>query len=306
MEGVTSTKLTGHNGSVYALQATGNTQFYSGAGDGWIAEWNLEAGTDGKLVAEAADQVFALHKLDGSSLMVAGTMSGQLYFIDTDFSDQVKNFTYHQQGIFDFARVQDQLLVAGGDGKLSIWDWQKPSLKESVHLSQQRLRALALSPDQQMLAVGSSDGNIYVLHVGSWKILESIEAAHANSVFTVAFSKDGDYLLSGGRDAHLKSWSVFEGFALVQDLAAHWYTINSIAIHPERHVFATASRDKTIRIWEMASFQLLKTLDAQKSKGHINSVNDLCWSKDGQLLISASDDRSIIVWHLNTLLARVK
>ena len=46
----------------------------------------------------------------------------------------------------------------------------------------------------------------------------------------------------------------------------------------------------------MKNFQLLKVLDFAKYKGHVNSVNKLLWSDHEHYLISASDDRSLIVW----------
>lgn len=289
-------KLTGHKGSVYSLTLGNEGNFFTGAGDGWIAEWPIEKGEDGRLVAEASDQVFSLLKLQDAPIIIAGTMQGQLYFINLDFPDQIRNFSFHEQGIFAFVQIEERLVAAGGDGKLSIWNWKEQTLIESILISNDRLRGLALSPNGQLLAVGSSDANIYILHVGSWKILEVIKNAHNNSVFDVTFSNDGFYLLSGGRDAHLKVWSVNEGFALVQDLAAHWFTINGLAMHPTKHLLATASRDKTIRIWDTSTYNLLKTLDLQRSKGHLNSVNAICWSRNGEHLISVSDDRSIIVW----------
>ena len=304
MELITSTKLTGHNGSIYALTVGEGKQFYSGAGDGWIAEWNLESGTDGRLVAEAEDQIFAIHKIANSPWILAGTMSGLLYFINTDFPDQIKSFDYHKDGIFALLHDKDRILVGGGDGRLSIWSMSEQMLLETVNLSSKRIRTLALSPDGQLLAAGCSDGCIYLLHMGSWKVLEIIKSAHLPSVFTLRFTSDGQQLISGGRDAHLKVWSVFEGFAMIQDLPAHWYTINALAIHHQGRILATASRDKTLRLWDLTDYSLIKTLDAQKNKGHINSVNDLCWSADGDHLISASDDRSIIVWYLGTLISQ--
>ena len=289
-------KLTGHNGSVYSLALGDDGNFFTGAGDGWIAEWPFKNGEDGRLVAEASDQVFSLLKLQDAPWMVAGTMQGQLYFINLDFPDQIRNMSFHEQGIFAFAQIENRVVAAGGDGKLSIWNWKEQQLVESISLSNNRLRGLALSPNGQLLAVGSSDTNIYVLHVGSWKILEVINAAHSNSIFDLVFSNDGNYLLSGGRDAHLKVWSVNEGFSLAQDLAAHWYTINALAMHPSGRWLATASRDKTIRIWDMRSYELKKTLDLQRSKGHLNSVNAVHWSANGKYLISGSDDRSVIIW----------
>jgi WD40 repeat protein len=78
--------------------------------------------------------------------------------------------------------------------------------------------------------------------------------------------------------------------------AAHLFTVNDIAYHPNGKFFATASRDKTIRIWDAVSFVLLKVIDSIRNAGHLKSVNRLLWVDD--VLISCSDDRSIIAWEV--------
>ena len=78
----------------------------------------------------------------------------------------------------------------------------------------------------------------------------------------------------------------------------HWFTINEIVFSPDGKFTATASRDKTIKIWDANSFKLLKVIDAVRGGGHINSVNTLLWSKYNNWLISGSDDRSIIIWEI--------
>ncbi|MCK6695880.1 MAG: hypothetical protein L6Q97_27735, partial [Thermoanaerobaculia bacterium] len=118
--------------------------------------------------------------------------------------------------------------------------------------------------------------------------------AHANSVFVVAYTPNHRYLLSGGRDAMLRVWDLENNLTLVSEQPAHWFTVNHLVFSPDGQFFATASRDKTIKIWDTETFQLLRVLETIRDGGHINSVNRLLWTPD--YLISASDDRSVILW----------
>ena len=79
---------------------------------------------------------------------------------------------------------------------------------------------------------------------------------------------------------------------MYRTLDAHWFTINKIGAIPELSAFATASRDKTWRLWSTDDFELLKSIDVQKG-GHINSVNALVWIPEAGLMVSAGDDRLI-------------
>ena len=196
---------------------------------------------------------------------------------------------------FDLVEFGDRLLSAGGNGKLGIWNVQTTELEESISLTHARLRSLALGPDLKTLAVGASDGHIYLLDTSRWIILHKIDQAHVPSVFAVQWL-DQNTLISGGRDAHMKVWQLGENVKELRDLAAHWYTVNQIQVRPQGDLLATASRDKTIRIWELTDFQLVGTLDAGRYNGHLNSVNDIRWASSGQELYSASDDRTICKW----------
>ena len=168
---------------------------------------------------------------------------------------------------------------------------------ETFALSNESLRSVTYNEVRQEWAVGASDHAIYLLD-NDLQIKNSITKAHDNSVFCVCYSPDGKYLLSGGRDAHLKVWDVERDFELVSSQPAHWFTLNDIAYHPEGHLFATASRDKTIKIWAADTFKLLKVIDTARYGCHVNSVNKLLWTRHENQLISCSDDRTIMVWYV--------
>ena len=290
-------QLTGHKGSIYALlMDPDGRHFYSAGGDGWIAHWPVTGAVDGKLVAEVDDQIFSITLLARSKLLVAGTMSGNLYFIQPGSPSKTRNMTFHQKAVFDTMEVHEHLVCASGDGRLSIWDIDNMTVSETILLSHSALRTIDLSPNGQMMAVGSSDHSIYLLHVPSYRLIEELKDAHQSSVFCLQFSPDGRYLLSGGRDAHLNLWDL-GSFDLQQSIPAHWYTINALRYRPERSEVVTVSRDKTIRRWTEPELQIRQTLDFAQHQGHSASVNQVCWSMDGRILLTAGDDNTIIRWH---------
>jgi WD40 repeat protein len=293
-------KLLGHKGSIYTLANDINRHhLLSGGGDGWLVSW--PAGEkDGKLIADVGDQIFSLLYVAEQDRLAIGSMTGDLYWVSENTAPSAQKKLFHARGIYDLLTYDEVLISAGGDGRLGFWNLYTRDIDESVALSHKSLRCLALSPSTSQMAVGSSDGNIYMLKCHDWSVSNIIENAHLPSVFTLNWL-DEETLVSGGRDGHLKVWNSSNTSTPVTDLSAHWYTINHILCHPEKPIIATASRDKTIRIWHQDHFQLIKSLDATKSGGHINSVNRLAWSEDGAELYAASDDATISVWTLGPL-----
>jgi len=290
--------LTGHRASIYTLvQGNSSSEFLSGGGDGWVVHWDLANTEKAKVLAKVEGNIFSLLYVPEKQLLLAGNMYGGLHWISLDEKQDLRNIAHHKNGIYDIRYVNNHIYTAGGDGKLSKWESEVMRPIETFQLTAESLRSLAYNEARQEWAVGASDNAIYLLD-NDLNIKKRIENAHENSVFTVKYSPDGKYLLSGSRDAHLKVWDIANDFKLKSAQPAHWFTVNDIVYHPEGHLFATASRDKTIKIWAADTFKLLKVIDTARNGCHINSVNKLLWTAHENMLISCSDDRTIMLWHV--------
>jgi WD repeat-containing protein 61 len=247
------------------------------------------------LIADTKAKVFSTVISRDGSILCAGDMNGYIYWIDLVHNTIIAKSLAHQNSIFDLCVINDETMVSvSGDGYLCVWKvlFQKPVL--SIKISNQGLRCLTYDVLRQQIIIGSSDHSLYFVNIKDWKVTSIINAAHENSVFSVEMA--GDILLSGGRDAHMKIRNVKEG-SLIFDLPAHWYTINKIKCIPEMKIVATASRDKTIRIWDETTFEAIKVLDVQKG-GHHHSVNTLLWLPEYETLVTAGDDKVIKMWKI--------
>lgn len=292
-------RLSGHNASIFALVPFSDPRYFlSAAGDGWIVRWDLSEPDLGRLIAKVDTQVFSLCYLPGQDKVIAGDMNGGLHWIDLQNPEATRNIAHHQKGVFAIEKLKDEVFTAGGQGMLSRWSAAESRSVESIRLSNQSLRSLAIHPAGNQLAAGASDNSIYFLSLPGLDWIHTIKNAHENSVFSLRYSPDGRHLISGGRDAHLRVWDIWDDFREISAQAAHWFTINDIVYHPEAQWLATASRDKTIKIWDAVDFQLLKVIETVRDKGHVNSVNRLYWSAYNNYLLSASDDRTIGVWEV--------
>ncbi len=314
-------QLTGHKNSVYALTYpitnVGDIPpqyFYSGAGDGWVVRWDLAQPDLGKLVAKVETQIFSLLFLEKQNHIVAGNMNGGMHFINLDAPNDTRNVQHHRLGVFGIQLFDNQLFSIGGGGLLTRWSLETFRTIESIQLSTKSLRSFDFSKERNEIAIGSSDGNIYFVDATSLDLKKVMENAHKPSVFAVKYIENGRFLLSGGRDAQLKLWALDEfseentfvkkTFLPHETVSAHWFTLNTITLNPTNpRIFATASRDKTIKIWQIQAhkpqgekIQLLKVLDTIRDGCHTHSVNSLLWTPFENKLLSASDDRSIIVW----------
>ena len=286
-------QLTGHKGAIYALVDAGDTLLSAG-GDGYLVQWEYAAPELGKVLARIDGRFFSFCAFPDRPLVVAGDMTGGVRWIDLGDSTNNRHVAHHRRGTFAVRVHGKWLYSAGGEGRFTRWSIAERRTVESLQLSGQALRSLAIHPTLTEAAVGSSDGNLYIIDLTNFHLRQTVSAAHANSVFSLAYGPAGNYLHSGGRDAQLRTWSVRDDYRALGTVPAHLTTINALAFSPDGRYLASAGRDKTVKIWDAATRRLLKVLEGLRDRGHFNSVNCLRWNAHG--LFSAGDDRVINWW----------
>ena len=93
---------------------------------------------------------------------------------------------------------------------------------------------------------------------------------------------------------HLAAHTTWE-LAVTNSLIGHSESVLSVAISPDGQTVASGSGDRTIKIWQLRTGELVNTL-----YGHSSWVSAVAISPDGQTLVSGSGDNTIKIWQLRT------
>ena len=305
MSAIEVTKLatyTGHRDCIYTIvEGAESNLFFTASGDGMVVKWDLKNPDNGELFAKVSNSVYAMEiDTEANNLIIGENFMG-IHLINLKDKKQEKALKITESAIFDLKIFRNLLFVACGDGEVVILNLNDFTILKSIKLSTQSARCIEFTENE--FYVGYSDHSIRVFDLEYFNLLKTV-TEHSNSIFTLAYNSQHNYIMSAGRDAQLKVWN--SKFELMESVVAHMFAINHVCFSPDGKYFATCSMDKSIKVWDSTSFQLLKVIDKSRHAGHGTSINKLMWTTFGNLLISVSDDRTISIWKLELKIKNIK
>jgi WD40 repeat protein len=134
---------------------------------------------------------------------------------------------------------------------------------------------------------------------------EPITLGHSDTVYATAISSDSKHIATASFDSTAKIWNNHGNLEHI--LSGHVGLMNVIAISPDNQYIATGTFDKsneeldrTIKIWDMHTGQLLHTLGHNEVDRHFTSISALAISPNNNYVVSGSADHAIKIWNLKT------
>ncbi|CAH2036488.1 unnamed protein product [Thlaspi arvense] len=204
-------------------------------------------------------------------------------------SERVKSVDLHP--------TEPWILASLYSGYLNIWNYQTQVMAKSFNVTNLPVRSAKFIARMQWVVAGADDMDIRVYNYNTMDKVKVFEA-HSDYIRCVAVHPTLPYVLSSSDDMLIKLWDWEKGWACTQIFEGHSHYVMQVTFNPkDTNTFASASLDRTVKIWNLGSPDPNFTLDAHQ-KG-VNCV-DYFTGGDKPYLITGSDDHTAKVWDYQT------
>ncbi len=121
---------------------------------------------------------------------------------------QLHTFSAHPVAVsgLSFIQAGKVLVSMGYDQTIKFWDTNSWQVNQVLAFTDQTLRSLAFSSDEQLLAVGLQ-GSIQLWSIKTWSLLEAFPAG-VNAINQLSFSPDNQWLAAGAADQKVRIWAL--------------------------------------------------------------------------------------------------
>jgi len=200
-------------------------------------------------------------------------------------SDRVKCVDIHP--------TEPWMLASLYNGNVHVWNHESSQLIKSFEVCDLPVRAAKFVPRKNWVITGSDDMQVRVFNYNTLERAHMFDA-HSDYIRCIAVHPTQPFILTSSDDMMIKLWNWEKLWTCQQVFEGHTHYVMQIVINPkDNNTFASASLDRTVKVWQLGSATPNFTLE-----GHDKGVNcvDYYHGGDKPYLISGADDRLVKIW----------
>ncbi|MGG6292897.1 caspase family protein [Leptolyngbya sp. AN02str] len=173
---------------------------------------------------------------------------------------------------------------------------QEPSPESTAQQKSKPAAMLSLQPEEtssgEVAAATSQHSTLELDPVSNELLTQPIQPWEKQSVSGVTLSADGQWMAIATAQGKLilQQRQPDSQYSMTQELTTR-EVMHQLSFSPMSDVVAGVTDNRTVRLWNVASGEVITTL-----KGHRDEIHQVKFSPDGTKLITVSRDRTAILW----------
>lgn len=289
-------RISAHGGGCAAIAFEYNSsRLVSGGQDRAVKLWDTTNGALVQTFNGCMGSVLDLSITHDNRNIIAASGSNSLVVWDANSGRLRHSLTGHIDKVcaVDVNKFSSRHIVSAAyDRTIKVWDLLKGYCVNTI-LFHSNCNAISFSMDGQTICSGHVDGNLRLWDIKTGKLLSEV-AAHSLAITSLCLSRNGNTILTSGRDNvhNLFDMRTFEVCATFRAngnrVASNW---SRSCLSSDDNYAAAGSADGSVHIWSISNAQIVSTL-----KEHSTSVLSCSWSSLGKPLASSDKNGVICVW----------
>lgn len=288
-------RLHAHEGGcASALFEYNSSKLITGGQDRSVKVWDTNTGSLSSNLQGCLGSVLDLSITHDNQSVIAASSSNNLYVWDINSGRVRHTLTGHTDKVcaVDVSKISSRHVVSAAyDRTIKVWDLVKGYCTNTI-IFYSNCNALCFSMDGQTIFSGHVDGNLRLWDIQTGKLLSEV-AAHSLAVTSISLSRNGNTVLTSGRD-NLHNMFDVRSLEICGTLRASGNRVASnwsrSCMSPDDSYVAAGSADGSVYIWSVSKADIVSTL-----KEH-TSVLCCTWSGLGKPLASADKNGVVCIW----------
>lgn len=254
--------LPGHKSWVWSVAfSSDGRQFASGGNDTHIRLWDSETGQCRRELLGHTNLVMAVGFSADDQLLVSGCTDQTVKLWEVASGDCLRTLSCGGGRVWAATFVNATQVISGhDDNSARLWDWNTATCLHRFTGHDGLVFAVAISPDQKLLATGSLDQTIKLWDLHSRECLQTLPCQ--SQVWSIAFSADGRWLVSGSSDKQVRRWEVVTGRCNVFP-SSHAGEVWAVTCRADAPIAASGGQQGHLNLWNLETGEPIKTLRDQ-------------------------------------------